>query len=133
MTLSGQSNYIWAPTTGASSGLQKSGVNSTDRLAATWYTGSTESFDVKISDGNIHQVALYALDWDHGGSRSERIDIIDDATGTVLSSQTITGFQNGEYLVWNLGGNVTIRVTNTNTSGGGNNAVVSGLFFDKAH
>src|SRR5260370_34848315 len=52
--------------------------------------------------------------------------MVDDNTGTVLNSQTLSGFQNGVYLVWNLTGSVTVRVTNLNPS---SNAVVSGLFF----
>jgi hypothetical protein len=60
-------------------------------------------------------VALYAVDYDHG-SRAE----------TVLDTRTLSGFVGGVYLVWDLTGNVTLRVTNT----GPQNAVVSGLFFD---
>jgi hypothetical protein len=67
------------------------------------------------------------VDWDNwGGGRSERVDIVDDNTGNVLNSQTISGFQNGVYLVWNLTGSVTVRVTNLNPA---SNAVVEGLFF----
>ena len=127
MSIAGQSNFIWNGSTGGANALQKSGLGLTDRLAATWYTGSTETFDVKISDGKSHQVALYVLDWDHGGNRSERIDVIDDASGTVLDTESVTGFQNGKYLVWSVGGSVTFRVTNLAS---GYNAVVSGLFFD---
>src|SRR5262249_3035160 len=44
----------------------------------------------------------------------------------VLDSQSVSGFQNGKYLVWALKGHVVLRFTLT----GGANAVVSGLFFD---
>jgi hypothetical protein len=47
----------------------------------------------------------------------------------VLDSRTISGFQNGVYLVWNVRGHVLIRVTNLNPA---SNAVVSGLFFSPA-
>ena len=46
-----------------------------------------------------HLLALYAADWDgYGGGRSERIDLIDAGTGTVLDSRTLSTFPNGEYL-----------------------------------
>jgi hypothetical protein len=56
--------------------------------------------------------------------RSERFDVINTATGALLDSRTVSSF-NGVYLVWNLQGDVTIRVTNLT---GSINAVVSGVF-----
>src|SRR5262249_45377703 len=60
------------------------------------------------------------------GPRSEQIDVLDAATGTVLNSQTVSNFTGGQYLVWNVAGHVQFRVTNLLGSG---NAVISGLFF----
>jgi hypothetical protein len=77
----------------------------------------------------VHRVAVYALDRDTGGARSERIDVIDDATGAVLSTATIADFEDGVYLVWNISGDVTIEVTNLNPA---SNAVLSGLFLGGA-
>ena len=54
------------------------------------------------------------------------MQVIDAATGTVLNTQTLSPFQGGDYLSWNISGNVVIKVTNLNPS---TNAVVSGLFF----
>ena len=51
--------------------------------------------------------------------------MINNATGTVLNSQTLSSFQNGVYLVWNVSGSITIRVTNLNSAA---DAVISGLF-----
>jgi hypothetical protein len=69
---------------------------------------------------------LYLLDWDvYGGGRSERVDIL-DGSNTLLDSRSVSGFANGEYLVWNLSGHVTVRITNLN---GNSNAVVSGILF----
>ena len=50
---------------------------------------------------------------------------MDDLTGTVLDTRALSGFQGGQYLVLNLSGSVTLRVTVT----AGLNAVASGLFF----
>src|SRR5260370_8535399 len=96
-------------------------------MGECWCSVRQGAMDVKLPGGQTDECALYAVDWDNwGGGRSERVDMIDDNTGTVLNSQTLSGFQNGVYLVWNLTSSVTVRVTNLNPS---SNAVVSGLFF----
>ena len=127
VSLSGTSTYTWAASTTDPRALQKAAVGSTDRVAGVWYAGTSESFDIHLSDGRVHQIAAYALDWDYNNGRAERIDVIDDATHQVLDSRSIATFQNGAYLVWNVKGSVTLKVTNTGT--GKNNAVLSGLFF----
>jgi hypothetical protein len=124
VAITGNANYTWNGSTSDTRALQEAASGSTGRLAACWYSGSSFSIDVHLSGGATHQIALYALDWDLGG-RSETINMIDDGTGTVLDSRSISGFQNGVYLVWNVQGNVTFRVTNN----GSTNAVISGLFF----
>jgi hypothetical protein len=127
VAITGNGDYTWSGSTTDTRALEKSAAGSSDQLAACWYTGSTLSIDVHLSDGAAHQIALYALDWDnYQGGRSERIDVIDDATGTVLDTRNLSLFQNGVYLVWNVTGNVTFRLTNLNPS---SNAVLSGLFF----
>jgi alpha-L-rhamnosidase len=88
-------------------------------------SNSSFNIDINFLDANSHSVAFYCLDWD-ARNRAERFDIIDLATGTVLDSRTVSGFSNGQYLIWNLHGNVRVRVTLI----GGDNAVVSGMFFN---
>ena len=101
-----------------------------DRIAATYYgpgfTNSTFSFDVNLTDGNSHQIALYAVDWDHQ-ARQETIQIVDGSSiqTNVLDTESLSNFGNGTYLVWNVSGHVIINVT----LNGGVNAVVSGVFF----
>jgi hypothetical protein len=125
VTPTGNSLYIWANSTTDVRALQKA-ASSTDRIAACWTSDTTLTLDVNLSDGNSHQVALYLLDWSgYGGGRTERVDVL-DTSGTVLDTQSVAGFGSGIYLVWNLKGHVTIRITNTNSS---SNAVISGLFF----
>jgi hypothetical protein len=120
----GNLNYTWAGSTTDVRALQKSAASATDRMAATWYSSSSFTVDVNLTDGLIHQVALYLLDWDNN-ERSERVDILDAGTGTLLNSQTASSFGSGKYLVWNLSGHVQIKFTNL----AGYNAVLSGLFF----
>ena len=123
VTPSGQNNYTWVASTTDVRALQKGSAQATDRIAACWY-GSQFTIDVNLTDGQTHAVSLYALDWDSTG-RAERIDVIDPSTSNVLDTRSISSFQNGEYLTWNLKGHVQFRVTST----AGPNAVISGLFF----
>jgi len=105
--------------------MQK-GSSPTDLIAACWYSWDSLSIDLRFNDTSTHQVALYLLDWDnYQGGRSERVDIL-DANGTQLDSHSVSGFANGQYLVWNLSGHVMVRITNLN---GAANAVVSGILF----
>ena len=83
------------------------------------------SFNLNLTDGQSHKVSLYFLDYD-STVRKEQIQILDATTGAVLDTETISSFHGGEYLSWNLTGNVVIKVTNLNPS---SNAVVSGIFF----
>jgi hypothetical protein len=120
----GNSDYVWSASTADPRGLQKPAAPG-DRVAAAWYSTGSFSVDVNISDGATHQVALYLLDWG-GIGHSEQVDVLDAVSGKVLDSRTVSGFSGGEYLVWDVGGDVAFRLTRL----AGNNAVLSGLFFD---
>jgi hypothetical protein len=117
----GGTAYTWNPSTTDSRALQK--YAGTDRIASTWYAASAYTIDLNLTDGNVHQVALYCVDWENGG-RIERIDVLDAVTGSVLDTRSVSGFTAGRYLVWNMSGHATFRVTALS-----NNAVVSGIFF----
>jgi hypothetical protein len=116
-------NWTWASNTSDARALQIPGGGT---IAATWYNAPSYSFDVNVG-GSAHQFALYAVDWD-GLGRSETIQIQDGTTGAPLDTETMSGFGNGVYLVWNITGHVKIVVTST----AGPNAVVSGVFFGGA-
>src|SRR5262249_12858631 len=109
VTPAGKFDYTWTAATGDPRALQEPGSTG-DRVAAASYGGSF-TVDVNLSDGGQHRLALYLLDWDGQGSRSERIDVLDGGTGSTLDSRTVSGFQGGQYLVYNLTGHVQIRVT----------------------
>jgi hypothetical protein len=83
------------------------------------------TLDLSFNDNQTHKVSLYALDYDHK-KRVERIEIVDPATGEVLSSQEIADFKNGQYLTWDLSDHVQIRITRL----AGPTATISALFFD---
>ena len=126
VTLVGQSNYTWDASPAGTQAPLRAAAGA-GRVAATWYDGTGYSIDLNLTDGNVHKLSLYALDYDRIG-RSERIDILDAGTGTVLDTRSIANFGGGAYLTWKLSGHVALRVTTL----AGKNAVVSGLFFDPA-
>lgn len=99
-----------------------------NRYARTWYSDTTENFDVSFTDSSVHQIAFYVIDWDPIG-RAETIRPYDGVTGLPLASaQNIAAnaaFRNGEYSVWNVSGHVTFQITKTAAQ----NAVISGIFF----
>jgi hypothetical protein len=119
-----QGNYTWASNPSDPRALETG--TGTARIAACWYTQPSASYtlDVNFTDGNAHQFALYAVDWDSAG-RVDTIQVIDTNTGNQLDLRTLSNFSSGAYLVWNISGHVRINVT----SSGGTNAVVSGVFF----
>ena len=117
------SNALWTSSTSDVRALQKSAVSG--RLAASWFTFSSYSIDLNLTDGLTHQVALYALDWD-STTRTQTLTVRDADTGVILDTRLVSGFNGGQYLVWNVKGHVIINVTNT----GPTNAVISGIFFD---
>jgi predicted RecA/RadA family phage recombinase len=116
--------YSWEPATTDPRALTIPG--SSGGVASCWFNAKTFDFNVNITDGNTHQIALYALDWDTT-ARAETITIADaNNPSNVLSTQTVSSFNGGIYLVWTISGDVQINVTLT----GGLNAVISGVFFD---
>ncbi|HEU5440946.1 MAG TPA: hypothetical protein VFU88_16795, partial [Ktedonobacterales bacterium] len=95
------------------------------RLAATWYSGTSYTIDLKMTGNAYHQLALYCIDWDTT-SRAQTVQLIDGTTGKVLDTRQVANFHNGIYLVWKVSGHVVIKLTRT----AGYNAVASGLFLD---
>jgi hypothetical protein len=122
LNITGASTWSWLPSTTNPIALFK-GASSTERIASTYYSGSTFTFDLSLT-GGAHQVALYMLDLDTT-SRAQTISIIDATTSAVLDSRSFSNFHSGEWAIWSLQGHVLIQVRQT----GGLNAVVSGLFF----
>jgi hypothetical protein len=123
LALDGQSTWTWNASTTDVRALQRPAGS--DRFAATWYRRGIFNFDLNLSDASPHQVALYGVDWDALG-RTERIEVLDGAGGTVLDTRTLANFANGQYLVWTITGHVIFRVTFI----AGGNAVISGFFID---
>jgi hypothetical protein len=120
--ITGAGQFTWATTTDTRALLMAS--STTDRIASAFYNSPGFSIDVNFTDGQTHQIALYLLDWDTAG-RAETISILDASNNNSLDSRPASGFQNGNYLVWNVEGHVIIQAASTD----GASAVVSGVFF----
>ena len=128
LSVSGQSNYTWAASTTDVRALQTPGGSG--RMASVWYSAPSFTLDLNLQDGNTHQIALYALDWDnYQGGRAEQFQLLDASNSAVLDTQNLTGFQNGRYMAWNVYGHVKIVVTTTNPN---SNAALSGIFFESS-
>jgi len=97
-----------------------------------WEAPTTFDVGVKFADPTTslldtspHRVSLYMVDADKK-NRAERIDVIDRTTGALLNTQDVSNFRNGEYLTFDVSGDVIFRVTNLR----GPSAVLSGIFLD---
>ncbi len=122
LTLSGQDQHVWAATTQDPRALQK--PTGTDRIMAAWYSGGSFNLNLKLAD--LRQVALYCVDEQPGPeARKQFVDIIDPTTNAVVDSREVADFAGGKWLVWNLSGDVQLRVSRV----AGANAVLSGIFF----
>jgi uncharacterized protein (TIGR03437 family) len=121
----GNSSSTWATSTTDVRGLQK--FSGSDRIAARWESSSFFSIDVNLTDGLTHRVAIYAVDWD-GSNRQQRVDVVDWATNVLLESRSMSSFNGGQYLVWDVRGRVKLIVNKV----GGKSAVVSGIYFGGA-
>jgi hypothetical protein len=126
VTPSNQLSYTWTTTTTSVQALQDAPGNGSGRIAACWYSATSFTVDVDFTDGLMHDVELYLLDYNGGNTRTEQIQLSDPATSTVLSTQTASMFSNGIYDNWEVSGNVLI----TFTSESGPNAIINGLFID---
>jgi hypothetical protein len=123
MQPSGASGWTWNSAPTVVRALQR--VSGTGRVAATLYSGTSFNINLNLTDGNTHRLALYMIDWDTT-ARAQRVEVLDAISGAILDSRTVSGFSGGQYLTWNVRGNVRVRVTRT----GGVNAVISGIFID---
>jgi len=121
VSVTGNTPHVWASSTSDVRALERA---VSGRIAGLWYSAASMTMDVDLTDGQMHRIGLYNLDWDNIG-RVQTVEILDAADDTVLDTRTVSNFGGGEYLVWNVQGHVKIRVTRTS----GANAVVSGIFF----
>ncbi len=78
--------YTWAASITDLRALIK-GASTTDRIASAWYSSTSITVDLNLTDNQSHAIALYCLDYDPLG-RSQTITILNAATGAVLDGPT---------------------------------------------
>ncbi len=120
----GKTDHYWQTATSDSRALQ---VSDTARVAGCWYSAGSFTVDFNFLDGETHKLSLYFLDWDRLG-RSQRVEILNAASGAVLDTQTISNFGEGIYLSWHVKGTIRVRLTRL----AGPNAILNGFFLDPA-
>jgi len=96
------------------------------RIASALSASRSVSLGLDLTDGKLHRIDVYLLDWSGKSASSEKVSILDASTGAVLSSETVSSYSSGKYAAFNISGNVTIKVTAVS----GSVATVSGLFID---
>jgi hypothetical protein len=125
--ISGYKNYplTWSTSTSDPRALQK--TSGSGRFAGAWH-GTNEFYMMfQFQDNKAHQVSFYFVDYDRAG-REQRLEILDQTTGNRIEAATISAFENGVWVSYNLKGRVTAKLTRL----AGPNAVLSGVFFDPA-
>jgi hypothetical protein len=142
VNLNGASLFTYADPTNFPEGLLKSrNSTTTDRIVSAYYqptdgvnNNGVVLIDVNLVDFQQHQVALYFVDW-QASTRNVKIQILNPTTQTVLNTQTVANYPSGKYLVWNLTGHVTIKITEiiTDPASAPNSVTVNGIFFDPSH
>ncbi len=126
VSFDGRSDRIWSWSTTETRASLKA-ASTTDRIAAAAQSTNALTVNLDMADTNTHRFAMYFLDWERTG-RVQRVEIIDAVTGAVLDTQTMSSFQEGKYLVWDIKGDVKVRLTHVS----GGNANMQAFFFDKA-
>lgn len=125
VTSNGATKFEWGDSSTDPRALLR--AESSSRVPACWYADSGFNVEINFTDGKTHRLALYCVDWDTS-ARSQKIEILAADTGAVLDSRTLSQFNSGSYLVWDLQGRIRIRFTKLS----GNNALLMGMFFGPA-
>jgi len=115
--------YAFSTNTTDPRALERVGTASpTNRFSACVYASSNMTFDLPLPAGQTNQLGVYLME--PGGGRSERVELLDAGSGTVLDARSVSAISNGVHLLWEIKGPVRVRVSRV----AGANAVVSALF-----
>ncbi|MBI3832152.1 MAG: PQQ-binding-like beta-propeller repeat protein [Planctomycetes bacterium] len=118
----------WAPNREDPRYLVKTGA-AKDRTVTSWTAPEQFEIGVEITDGKEHQVALYVLSW--GKATELTVEAVDADTGAVLDTQSVKDFVKGKYLLWNVKGQIALRIASV-IQQEGTCAIASGVFLDPA-
>jgi len=125
-------NAVWEMGTSEQRALAPDAGNGFPRNATCIYSGTpspggmTMAVEITAAPGSAYQLAMYFVDWDRKGRRVA-VEVFDlDSRKLVAPEQLVDDFAGGAYLVFACEGSLRLRVAHVR----GDNAVLSGLFFD---
>jgi len=100
-------------------------VEENARLASSRYA-PTFACELTVS-GPAKRVAIYVVDFNRKG-RSQKLEVLDAASGKVLDTRAISAFAEGRHYVYDISGAVRLQFTGDGT----NPALVNAVFFGAA-
>jgi ELWxxDGT repeat protein len=124
LNTSDASYYQWAAPGQADYLAPQVSPGSSQYVAACDFAPSSFTVHLDFTDGQVHQVAFDLLDYDYQ-NRVETVQVANGDSGQVLDTRTVSNFETGQYLVYDLSGNVAITFANA----GRPNAVLSAILF----
>ena len=118
----------WALQTDDRRALAPDPSNVIPRNAGCTYADVTFHLDVDVKTNTAYSLALYFLDWDKKG-RQTTVQVFDLKTLDLIAPiEMVSDYADGKYLVYRCDRPVRLRIDHVR----GDNAVISGLFFDPA-
>jgi alpha-L-rhamnosidase len=125
-------NTVWALNTNDQRALSPDAANSSPRTAACLYAmdadqiGYTFTSTVSIKGTQDFKISLYFVDWDNKG-REIAVEMFDAATLKLIAPvKIVNNSLGGTYLSYSYNKSVKFRINIVR----GDNAVLSGMFFD---
>ena len=125
-------NKLWASGENDPRALSASPANNFPRNIGCIYTQDplptmqSMTVDIKIDGTRSSQFAFYFVDWDHKNRRTA-IEVFDLETKKLISPlKIISNYDNGKYFVFKYNKSIRLRINQVR----GENAVMSGIFFD---
>jgi alpha-L-rhamnosidase len=123
-----QTASVWTMGTTDTRALAPNSSNQNPRNATSVFALPTMTFTVNCTGTHNYQIALYFIDWDNKGRRLAA-EMFDATTLNLIApEEVITNFVGGAYLVYAYTNSVKFRIDQVR----GDNAVLSGIFFDPA-
>jgi hypothetical protein len=118
---------VWEPATSDRRALAPDPGNGLPRKAACSYNNDqTWSETILMASSKKVRVALYFLDWDRKGRRIA-VEVFDAKTLDMIAPvEIVRDFEGGKYVVYEVDRSVKFRFDRVR----GDNAVLSGIFFD---
>lgn len=125
-----QPTYVWASLTTDVRAVED--PTTTFRRATTSFANSSvETVTLAVNQAEHFHLAIYNLDWDAYGPRTQSLEV--DVGAAMGSVDPVTGFVQGKWYVYDINAataeNVVITLRNTNAP---QNAVISAIAFDAA-